>query len=166
VRPRRGRDLLGRCPTFAEREEIAIARARGQGVRQIAYSLGRSPSTISRELQRNVEGTKSYRATTAHVLAYEPGEPTQGGEAGNELGVAGQGREGSGEEVLLNTSHLVGVAITARTQGTVNGARRSPSSTPELVPQPDRLEGAARDPRFRGPSLSYIGAAGAPVCYR
>jgi IS30 family transposase len=71
VRPRRGRDLLGRCLTFAEREEIAIAHARGQGVRQIAHSLGRSPSTISRELQRNVEGTKGYRATTAHALAYE-----------------------------------------------------------------------------------------------
>jgi len=71
VRPRRGRGLLGRCLTFAEREEIAIAHARGQGVRQIAHSLGRSPSTISRELARNVQGTKGYRATTAHALAYE-----------------------------------------------------------------------------------------------
>jgi len=71
VRPRRGRDLLGRCLTFAEREEIAIARARGHGIRQIAHGLGRSPSTISRELARNVEGIKGYRATTAHALAYE-----------------------------------------------------------------------------------------------
>src|SRR5450755_1464272 len=71
VRPRRGRDLLGRCLTFTEREEIAIAHAGGQGIRQIARSLGRSPSTISRELARNVEGTKSYRATTAHALAYQ-----------------------------------------------------------------------------------------------
>ena len=71
LRPRRGRDLVGRCLTFSEREEIAIAHARGQGVRQIAHSLGRSPSTISRELQRNVQGTKGYRATTAHALAYE-----------------------------------------------------------------------------------------------
>jgi IS30 family transposase len=71
VRPRRGRGLVGRCLTFAEREEIAIAHARGHGVRQIAHSLGRSPSTISRELARNVEGTKGYRATTAHALAYE-----------------------------------------------------------------------------------------------
>jgi hypothetical protein len=28
VRPRRGRDLKGRCLTFSEREEIALARAR------------------------------------------------------------------------------------------------------------------------------------------
>ena len=71
VRPRRGRDLKGRCLTFAEREEIAIARACGHGIRQIAHGLGRSPSTISRELARNVVGTKSYRATTAHALAYD-----------------------------------------------------------------------------------------------
>jgi transposase, IS30 family len=29
VRPRRGRNLKGRCLTFGEREEIALARARG-----------------------------------------------------------------------------------------------------------------------------------------
>jgi len=29
VRPRRGRGLMGRCLTFAEREEIALARAAG-----------------------------------------------------------------------------------------------------------------------------------------
>ena len=75
VRPRRGRDPKGRCLTFAEREEIAIARARGHGIRQIAHCLGRSPSTISRELARNIVGTKGYRATTAHALAYERAGP-------------------------------------------------------------------------------------------
>ena len=53
---------------FAEREEIAILRARGYGVREIARSLGRSPSTISRELRRNAatrSGKLEYRATTA-----------------------------------------------------------------------------------------------------
>jgi transposase, IS30 family len=33
VRPRRGRDLEGRCLTFSEREEIALARARGETIR-------------------------------------------------------------------------------------------------------------------------------------
>src|SRR5450631_301164 len=53
VRPRRGRDLKGRCLSFAEREEIALGRAGGQSVRAIAARLGPSPSTISRELARN-----------------------------------------------------------------------------------------------------------------
>jgi transposase, IS30 family len=72
VRPRRGRDLKGRCLSFAEREEIALGRARGETIRVIARRLGRSPSTISRELKRNADRRDGgYRATTAHALAYE-----------------------------------------------------------------------------------------------
>lgn len=52
VRPRRGRNLQGRYLFFAEREEIALARAPGESIRQVAGRLGRSPSTISRELAR------------------------------------------------------------------------------------------------------------------
>ena len=70
IRPRRGRDLKGRCLTFSEREEIALARAGGESMRSIAGRLGRSPSTVSRELSRNSERTGGYRATTAHALAY------------------------------------------------------------------------------------------------
>src|SRR6266545_7527395 len=44
---------MGRYLSFREREEIAILRARGDGVRAIARELGRAPSTISRELRRN-----------------------------------------------------------------------------------------------------------------
>jgi IS30 family transposase len=58
----------GRYLSFAEREEIAILRARGAGVRAIARQLRRSPSTISRELRRNAAtrgGALEYRATTA-----------------------------------------------------------------------------------------------------
>jgi IS30 family transposase len=53
---------------FAEREEIAILRAQGHGVREIARRLKRAPSTISRELRRNAatrRGGLEYRATTA-----------------------------------------------------------------------------------------------------
>src|SRR5664280_2724522 len=42
-------DLSGRYLSFAEREEIAILRAQGCGVRDIARRIGRAPSTISRE---------------------------------------------------------------------------------------------------------------------
>ena len=58
----------GRYLSLAEREEIAIERARGSGVREIARHLGRSPSTISRELRRNAAtraDASGYRATVA-----------------------------------------------------------------------------------------------------
>jgi IS30 family transposase len=71
VRPRRGRDLQGRYLSFAEREEIALARAAGKSMRSVAERLGRSVSTISRELARNAEASGRYRATSAHVAAWE-----------------------------------------------------------------------------------------------
>ena len=60
--------LSGRYLTFAEREEIALDRAQGFGVRDIARRLGRAASTISRELRRNAatrSGGLEYRASTA-----------------------------------------------------------------------------------------------------
>jgi IS30 family transposase len=60
--------LWGRYLSLAEREEIAILRAQDVGGRQIARQLGRSPSTVSRELRRNAAtrgGRLEYRATTA-----------------------------------------------------------------------------------------------------
>src|SRR5918993_2956329 len=60
--------LSGRYLSFAEREEIALWRAQGLGVREVARRLGRAGSTISRELRRNAAtrgGTLDYRATTA-----------------------------------------------------------------------------------------------------
>jgi len=58
----------GRYLSFEEREEIALLRAQRCGVREIARRIGRSPSTISRELRRNAAtrgGGFEYRATTA-----------------------------------------------------------------------------------------------------
>ncbi len=55
----------GRYLTFEEREEIAILRAKGAGVRRIARSLQRDPGTISRELRRNAAtrgGTTARRS--------------------------------------------------------------------------------------------------------
>ena len=71
VRPRRGRHLQGRYLGFAEREEIALGRAAGKTIRAIAAELGRSPSTISREVTRNSDSGGAYRASTAHARAHE-----------------------------------------------------------------------------------------------
>jgi IS30 family transposase len=64
--------LSGRYLSFAEREEIAILNAQGVGVRETARRLGRSPSTISRELRRNAAtrgGRLEYRASVAQWKA-------------------------------------------------------------------------------------------------
>ena len=60
--------LSARFLSFAEREDIALLRVQGHGVREIAKRIGRHPSTISRELRRNAAtrgGYVEYRATTA-----------------------------------------------------------------------------------------------------
>ena len=56
--------------SVAEREEIAIGLACRQSVRQIAARLGRAPSTVSREVARNISGSpRRYRAFPAHIQA-------------------------------------------------------------------------------------------------
>jgi IS30 family transposase len=60
--------LSGRYLAFTDREQIALWRAQGHGVREIARRVARAPSTISRELRRNAatrSGGFAYRATTA-----------------------------------------------------------------------------------------------------
>ena len=52
--------VSGRYLSFVEREEIALLRAQGLGVREIARLLHRSPSTVSRELRRNAS-TRTWR---------------------------------------------------------------------------------------------------------
>jgi IS30 family transposase len=64
--------LSGRYLCFEEREEIALLRAQGAGVREIARRLGRSPSTVSRELRRNAAtrgGKLEYRPSVAQWKA-------------------------------------------------------------------------------------------------
>ncbi|MDI1244182.1 MAG: IS30 family transposase [Rhodoferax sp.] len=56
--------------TFAEREEISRAVVAGQSIRSIAILLGRAPSTISREINRN-GGAGCYRATHADQAAWD-----------------------------------------------------------------------------------------------
>ena len=64
--------LSGRYLSFEEREEIALLKAQGTGVRQIARAIGRDPSTISRELRRNAatrSNSPGYRASVAQWKA-------------------------------------------------------------------------------------------------
>jgi IS30 family transposase len=62
----------GRYLSFSEREEIALLKVQGSGVREIARTLGRNPGTISRELRRNAAtrgGKPEYRASVAQWKA-------------------------------------------------------------------------------------------------
>jgi IS30 family transposase len=56
--------------TLAEREEISRAVVAGQSIRSIAMSLGRAPSTISREIKRN-GGQECNRASRADQGAWD-----------------------------------------------------------------------------------------------
>ena len=55
--------------TLAEREEISLGLALGHSVRSIAAQIGRAPSTVSREIERN-GGRIGYRAALADSAAW------------------------------------------------------------------------------------------------
>ena len=56
--------------TLAEREEISRGVVAGRSMRSMARSLGRAPSTVSRELRRN-GGRRCYRANQADKSAWD-----------------------------------------------------------------------------------------------
>ena len=56
--------------SLAEREEISRGIVAGCSIRSIAVGLGRSPSTVSRELRRN-GGRRRYRANRADKAAWD-----------------------------------------------------------------------------------------------
>lgn len=69
IRPperRRARSAL----TLIEREEISRGVVAGKSIRAIAVTLGRAPSTISREIRRN-DGRYGYRASQADQAAWD-----------------------------------------------------------------------------------------------
>ena len=66
--PRRRRSRL--ALTMAEREEISRGVVAGLSIRSIATELGRSPSTVSRELRRN-GGRGHYRANKADQATWD-----------------------------------------------------------------------------------------------
>jgi hypothetical protein len=120
--------LSGRYLSFVEREEVAILHAQDHGVREIARRMGRAPSTVSRELRRNVS-TRShavaYRATTAqwHAerRASRPKAPSSrrmtrcAGTRGTGLPARSSGRTASWCRDLMRVGSVVGTAAAART---------------------------------------------------
>ena len=75
----------GRFLSVGEREEIAVGLAREESLREIAGRLGRSPSTISREVRRNSRGRRQYRALAAQGQAqHRAARPKAAKLAGNE----------------------------------------------------------------------------------
>jgi len=112
--------VSGRYLSFPEREDIAMLKAQGLGVRGIARRTGRDPSTTSRELRRNAS-TRTYnldykasiaqwhaerrarRPKTAKLVADERlrqyvqdrlDGALHGADGGTELGPAGQAWKG------------------------------------------------------------------------
>lgn len=69
IRPSERRRSV-RVLSLGEREDISHGIAAGQSIRSIAVSLGRSPSTVSRELRRN-ESPQGYRARQADQAAWD-----------------------------------------------------------------------------------------------
>ena len=63
-----------------EREEISRGLAAGYSIRAIAEALGRSPSTVCREVNAN-GGRRKYRALVADRAAVPAGAATQAGQA-------------------------------------------------------------------------------------
>jgi transposase, IS30 family len=73
----------GRYLSLAEREEIAAGVAAGVSLAQIAARLGRSASTVSREVRRN-DSSRGYRAAAAQAQAEaRAARPKQAKLAGN-----------------------------------------------------------------------------------
>ena len=62
----------GRYSSLFERQRIASWHDRGVSIREIARHVGRSPSTVSREVRRNSrDWDERYDPVTAHLQASE-----------------------------------------------------------------------------------------------
>lgn len=81
----------GRYLSFAEREEIALLKAQGKGVREIARAIGRDAGTVSRELRRNAatrSGKQVYRAGGGAVEGAAGSKAAEDGEARHQRAAA------------------------------------------------------------------------------
>ena len=104
IRPRWGRNLVGRSLSFEERQEIMIWNAKHLSIREIGRRLGRSHSTISRELRRNVMPRNRYRATTAHRIAFDAARRPRSGKLSPEQ-ISGRLRVDYPTQLSMRVSH-------------------------------------------------------------
>src|SRR6266545_1622439 len=72
----RARCRASRSLQLLEREEISRGLAADRSIREIARTLGRSPSTVSREIGRN-GGRQAYRAAEADAQAWRRAQRPQ-----------------------------------------------------------------------------------------
>ena len=140
--------LSGRYLSFAEREEIALLRAQGHSMREVARRLGRAASTISRELRRNAatrSGGLEYRATTAQWHAERAARrPKQGKLAINTALRAYVEERLAGIVVAPSGALVPGPAVswkgrTWTAEGSAVGERLEPGA--DRPPAPGRLPG-------------------------
>ena len=61
--------INSRYLSLIERERLKDLQMAGMSIRRIAHAMGRSPSTISRELRRNTVSKSSYLPHTAHRVS-------------------------------------------------------------------------------------------------
>ena len=94
--------------SLTERTTIADLHRAGVGVRGIAEELGRTPSTVSRELRRNADGRGRYLPATAGHRAGEPsargaGERSAQGPAPRAAQEPGERRAGTADRQPADT---------------------------------------------------------------
>ena len=170
--------------SLLERQRIATLRGRGHGVREIARRLGRSPSTVSRELRRNLRPHDQhiYDGDLAHARARQraPADPscpaaTQSGAPGGGAGQTLAGLEPAADR-RASAGGLPGPAGLARVprdhlpdalprrEGRAKPAAHPPAAdgtaaaetTPAGRPAPHPVRGPSS---AAGPSASHRGAA-------
>src|SRR3954447_9009149 len=136
----------GRYLTFAEREEIALLRAQGAGVREIARRIGRAASTVSRELRRNAAtrgGQLEYRASGRAVEGRTGRPPTQVRQAGRHPAAARLRPERAGRTGAPPRRH----AGARSGHGGMEGTEQAPTSRSALG---DGVEPGADRPPVAG----------------
>ena len=131
--------LSGRYLSFEEREEIALLRARDLGVREIARHLGRSASTVSRELRRNAAtrgGTFEYRASTAQWHAERSAQRPKPAKLVNNQRLHDYVQQRLSGEITDEDGNVVGPEVEAfkgRRQGPRKDRRWATSWSPEQI---------------------------------